>query len=210
MLTCSISAQQVVDKVKSDTKGGSITLIPMEQDKLASIKAAAETILKTTSMVNVLICNAGVMATPEGKTEDGFETQFGTNHLGHFYLFQLLKPALLASATPAFPSRVVALTSFSHRISPIRFDDYNFSKPDSYNPWVRIAIGGRSSDFVEACTNTSTRHCVGSLRTIKDGQHLFCQYDRKTLWRQELTQHVLPSRSDLDWPPETRQPRSKR
>ena len=51
------------------------------------------------------------MATPEGKTADGFEIQFGTNHLGHFLLFQLLKPALLAAATPEFSSRVVSLSS---------------------------------------------------------------------------------------------------
>lgn len=93
------------------------------------------------------------MATPEGKTKDGFETQFGkfnsvfpnairfshsisgTNHLAHFLLFQLLKPALLASATPSFPSRVVSLTSFGHRMSAVRFDDYNFTKED-YVPWL--------------------------------------------------------------------------
>ena len=51
--------------------------------------------------------HAGIMACPEGKTKDGFERQFGTNHLGHFLLFQLLKPALLASSTPSYNSRVV-------------------------------------------------------------------------------------------------------
>lgn len=76
------------------------------------------------------------MATPEGKTKDGFETQFGTNHISHFYLFQLLKSTLLASSTPDFPSRVVSLSSFGHRCGPIRFDDYNFSQPGSYDPWV--------------------------------------------------------------------------
>ena len=54
------------------------------------------------------------MATPEGRTEDGFETQFGTNHVGHFLLFQLLKPALLASSTPSFNSRVVSLSDVPH------------------------------------------------------------------------------------------------
>jgi NAD(P)-dependent dehydrogenase (short-subunit alcohol dehydrogenase family) len=75
------------------------------------------------------------MATPEGRTKDGFETQFGTNHLAHFLLFQLLKDRLLASSTPEFPSRVVAVSSFGHRGSPIRFDDYNFEK-EAYHPFI--------------------------------------------------------------------------
>lgn len=93
------------------------------------------------------------MATPEGKTKDGFETQFGrpsslvqrleheltittgTNHVAHFLFFQLLKPALLASATPDFPSRVVSVTSYGHRMCPVRFDDYNFAT-EPYVPWA--------------------------------------------------------------------------
>lgn len=63
------------------------------------------------------------MATPEGKTADGFETQFGTNHLAHFLLFQLLKPALLASSTPEFNSRVVAVSSLAHRYNPPKLDN---------------------------------------------------------------------------------------
>lgn len=78
------------------------------------------------------------MATPEGKTEDGFETQFGTNHLGHFLLFQLLKPALLAATTPSFQSRVISVASKGHRAGGIRWDDYNFEK-DAYNPWLAYA-----------------------------------------------------------------------
>lgn len=76
------------------------------------------------------------MATPQGNTQDGFETQFGTNHVGHFYLFQLLKHALLQSATPDFPSRVVSVSSIGHRCGEIRFDDYNFKKEGSYDPWA--------------------------------------------------------------------------
>jgi NAD(P)-dependent dehydrogenase (short-subunit alcohol dehydrogenase family) len=76
------------------------------------------------------------MATPFGKTADGFETQFGTNHIGHFLLFQLLKPTLLKSATPEFPSRVVSVSSIGHRGGEIRFHDFNFSEPNSYSPWA--------------------------------------------------------------------------
>ena len=76
------------------------------------------------------------MACPFGKTKDGFETQFGTCHVGHFYLFQLLKSTLLASANADFPSRVVSVSSIGHRAGEVRFDDYNFSQPDSYNEWI--------------------------------------------------------------------------
>lgn len=68
------------------------------------------------------------MATPEGTTQDGFETQFGTNHLGHFLLFQLLKPALLAGVNPEFNSRVISVSSTGHRGGQINFGDYNMKK----------------------------------------------------------------------------------
>lgn len=74
------------------------------------------------------------MATPEGRTKDGFETQFGTNHLRHFLLFQLLKPTLLASSTPEFNSRLVSLSSSGHDYSPILFEDLDFKKC-GYDMW---------------------------------------------------------------------------
>jgi NAD(P)-dependent dehydrogenase (short-subunit alcohol dehydrogenase family) len=75
-----------------------------------------------------------VMATPEGRTKDGWETQFGTNHLGHFLFFQLLKDTLLASATPDFPSRVVSVASIGHRAGPPNFE--NINQEGNYNEWV--------------------------------------------------------------------------
>lgn len=74
------------------------------------------------------------MATPEGRTKDGWETQFGTNHLGHFQLFHLLKDTLLASATSEFPSHVVSVASIGHRDTPINFDNINLD--GIYNPWL--------------------------------------------------------------------------
>ncbi|KAE8378306.1 hypothetical protein BDV26DRAFT_292403 [Aspergillus bertholletiae] len=126
--------QKVVDDITSTTKGGKITLIEMRLDSSASVRKAAEEFLSQNKQLNVLINNAAVMDTPEGKTEDGFETQFGTNHLGHFLLFQLLRPALLASTSPDFPSRVVAVSSMGHRYGQVRMGDYNFTEPGSYHP----------------------------------------------------------------------------
>ena len=130
--------QQLVDSILSDKKSSKaeILLIKMELSSLDSVRAGAQEILSKTDKLNVLVNNAGVMATPEGRTKEGFETQFGTCHVAHFLLFQLLKATLLKSSTPAFQSRVVCVASTGHRGGPIRFDDYNFDQPLSYDPWV--------------------------------------------------------------------------
>lgn len=116
-------------------KPGHVELLKMDLNSLDSVRSAAEDFKKKSKVLNILINNAGVMATPEGKTADGFETQFGTNHLAHFLLFQLLKPTLLSSSTPTFNSRVVCVSSSGHRAAGIRVDDYNFEKGD-YSPWA--------------------------------------------------------------------------
>ncbi|EWY81056.1 hypothetical protein FOYG_15343 [Fusarium oxysporum NRRL 32931] len=112
--------------------------IELRLDSFKSVRAAAEDFLAKADKLNILILNAGVMATPEGRTEEGFETQLGTNHLGHFLLFQLLKPALLAAITPSFQSRVISVASKAHRFGGICWDDFNFEK-EAYNPWLAYA-----------------------------------------------------------------------
>lgn len=110
-----------------------VQVIQMSLDSFASIRKGVEDLLSHTSKLHVLINNAGIMATPYGKTEDGHELQFGTNHLGHFLLFQLLKPALLAGATAERPSRVVSVASTGHRnVDAIDFDNLDWSKKE-YN-----------------------------------------------------------------------------
>ena len=74
------------------------------------------------------------MNTPEERTKDGFELQFGTNHLSHFLLFYLLKDILLASSTPEFNSRVVSVASAAHRYGPVRLDNINFD--GIYQGWL--------------------------------------------------------------------------
>ena len=76
------------------------------------------------------------MAPPKSKTQDGFERQFAVNHLAHYLLTRLLLPSLVSSSTPEFNSRVVNVSSAGHGASPVNFDDYNFDKLDSYQPFV--------------------------------------------------------------------------
>jgi len=98
------------------------------------VRSFAAAFLALSQTLHILISNAGVMACLEGRTADGFETQFGTNHLVHFLLTQLLLPTLQASSTPAFYSRVIVLASSGHRHGGINFHNLNFE--GEYNPWV--------------------------------------------------------------------------
>jgi NAD(P)-dependent dehydrogenase (short-subunit alcohol dehydrogenase family) len=124
------------EQVLSDIlQTGRVHLLKLDLDSLASVRACAREFLEKSQTLNILINNAGVMHTPEGQTADGFETQFGTNHLAHFLLFNLLKPTLLASATPSFHSRVVALSSSGHQASGIHFDNLGLGK-GAYTPQV--------------------------------------------------------------------------
>ena len=103
----------------------------MDQSDLDPIKAAASTFLSEASdSLNLLICNAGVMSPPtHTKTTQGHEMQFGVNHLSHFLLFELLRPALLSGCSSDFASRAVVVSSCAHRGSGlVEGFDYNFEK----------------------------------------------------------------------------------
>jgi len=114
--------QKARDNLGSDLADSShVHLLEMDQNSLASVRACGQKLLSMTDTLNIFIANAGVMATPEGRTADGFETQFGVNHLSHFLLFNLLMPALLAGT----PSRAVFLSSIAHRSGEVHLDNIN-------------------------------------------------------------------------------------
>jgi NAD(P)-dependent dehydrogenase (short-subunit alcohol dehydrogenase family) len=99
---------------------------------LDSVRAFAQRFLDSDRSIDILIDNAAVMACPETRVgPHNWELQFATNHLGHFVLANLLRPALTRDGG----ARVVALTSTGHKISPIRFDDINF-ETTPYDKWV--------------------------------------------------------------------------
>jgi NAD(P)-dependent dehydrogenase (short-subunit alcohol dehydrogenase family) len=107
-----------------------ISLVDLDLGSLHSISEAAEAVGHQFNRLDLLINNAGVMATPRGKTADGFETQFGTNHLGHFALTGLLMP--LWSSTEQ--SRVVTVSSLAHTSGAIHFDD--LQSEQRYKSWA--------------------------------------------------------------------------
>lgn len=101
------------------------------------------------------INNAGVMATPYGLTEDGFETQLGICHLAHFLLFELVKPLLRDSAKASgTTSRVINLSSAGHRIAPIDFETPNFTEA-TYNPYAAYGAAKTANILM---TNAITRY----------------------------------------------------
>jgi NAD(P)-dependent dehydrogenase (short-subunit alcohol dehydrogenase family) len=107
--------------------GKRIDAIPLDLARLDSVRAAGRAIAARYPRVDILINNAGVMFTPPNRTADGFELQFGVNHLGHFLLTTLLLPQLRAAAASG-DARVVTLSSEAHRRWGIDLDDINFER----------------------------------------------------------------------------------
>jgi NAD(P)-dependent dehydrogenase (short-subunit alcohol dehydrogenase family) len=115
--------------VKLVTTHDSTEVMKLDLASLASVRRFAEMFIAKHNRLDGLINNAGIMFGPEGRTEDGFETQFGVNYLGHFLLTELLLDTLKASA----PSRIVCLSSVLHigtrkKVGEVHLDDLNFEK----------------------------------------------------------------------------------
>jgi len=122
-------ADDAVARIAATKPSGTTEVLEMDLSDLDSVKNAAAEFLSAHDRLDILVNNAGLMATPEQRTAQGFEMQFGVNHLGHFVLTGLLLDAL--RATPE--SRVVSISSQGHRPGKMNFDDLNSEK--SYSPW---------------------------------------------------------------------------
>ncbi len=161
---------------------GSVEVMELDLGSLASVRRFAELVKEHHPKLHGLVNNAGVMSTPQGKTEDGFETQFGINHLGHFLLTELLLDLLKASA----PSRIVCVSSAAHvamqkRPAIIDFDDLFFQH--------------RKYDAVEAYCQSKlaiviyARHLAGRLEGT--GVSVFSTHPG---WiRSNLIKHMMPT-----------------
>ncbi|HZZ48652.1 MAG TPA: SDR family NAD(P)-dependent oxidoreductase, partial [Pseudonocardia sp.] len=123
------AGQEVADKINSEVGSQRATVAPLELADQGSIRAFAQAWGDTP--LDILINNAGVMAAPLHRDADGWESQFATNHLGHFALANRLRPALAAAEA----ARVVSVSSRGHLFSPVVFDDINFTVRE-YDPWA--------------------------------------------------------------------------
>jgi len=151
-----IKAKAATARVSADAaNGGGLKLVELDLASLASVRASADALLTDGGTFDLVIANAGVIACAFGKTADGFETQFGTNHLGHFVLVNriasLMKPG----------SRLVNLSSAGHRYSDVDLDDPNFERAP-YDPWV--AYGRSKTANALFAVEFDRRHKASGIR----------------------------------------------
>ena len=129
-------AEAATAQVRKDAaaKGGGFELIELDLASLKSVRACADALLEKGKLFDVVIANAGVMATPFGDTLDGFETQFGTNHLGHFVFVNRITGLIRDGG------RLINLSSAGHRYSNVDLEDPNFER----TPYEPMVAYGRS------------------------------------------------------------------
>ena len=123
-------AQEAVEDIRASVPDAALELVSLDLGSQESVRAAAEQILRDHDRLDLLVNNAGVMGIPERKTVDGFEMQFGVDHLGHWTLTALLLPAL--ASTPG--ARIVTVTSTAHHMGRA-VDPGNPHLEGRYRPW---------------------------------------------------------------------------
>jgi NAD(P)-dependent dehydrogenase (short-subunit alcohol dehydrogenase family) len=135
--------------------GGGLELVELDLASLDSVRVCANALVDAGKPFDLVIANAGVMACPYGKTVDGFETQFGTNHLGHFVLVNRIASLMKRG------SRLVNLSSAGHRYSDVDLDDPNFERTP-YDPWA--AYGRSKTANILFAVEFDRRHKADGVR----------------------------------------------
>ena len=129
-----IKGQKALDDLRQSTNNQQIELMELHLDSLESVRSFAENYIKRHIPLHILICNAGVFPGTRKVTKDGFEYNWGINHLAHFFLVQLLLPTLKMSQ----PSRIIVVSSAANRRTGIDFDDWNWEKRP-FDMWLTYA-----------------------------------------------------------------------
>ncbi|GLA65073.1 hypothetical protein AtubIFM56815_002951 [Aspergillus tubingensis] len=126
-------AQQTAQEIADIAPGVPTRLLELDLRSQAQVRIAAKEVLTYKEDIDVLVNNAGVMASPFSLTDDGIESQFATNHVGHFLFTNLIMEKLVI---PGKSCRIVNVSSNGHLLSPVRFHDWNFDEGRNYDPWL--------------------------------------------------------------------------
>ena len=174
-------AEAATTQVRRDAAGnaGSFGLLALDLASLKSVRECADQLLAKGQFFDVVIANAGVMATPFGHTADGFETQFGTNHLGHFVLVNRIAPLLRKG------SRLINVSSAGHRFSNVDLDDPNFERTP-YEPF--LAYGRSKTANILFAVGFDRRHRGRGVRAAAVHPGVI---------ETELARHVDPARIQI-------------
>ncbi|MEM9311353.1 MAG: SDR family NAD(P)-dependent oxidoreductase [Pseudomonadota bacterium] len=188
-----------VDAIRAESPDAKLETIVGDLGSLTSVSACTAEARERFEQIDLLINNAGVMACPMGHTADGFETQFGTNHLGHFALTKGLMPLIRKGAGAAGGGRIVNLSSRGHQFAPVDLDDPNFERRE-YNEWLSYGQAktanvlfsvGLESRFADQGVHAIAVHPGGIQTNL--GRHLSQEQ------RDALTQRVTTSDPDFAW-----------
>ena len=171
-------AEEATSQVRKEAaaNGGKLELIALDLASLKSVRACADALLAKGEPFDVVIANAGVMATPLGHTADGFETQFGTNHLGHFVLVNRIAGLFRKGG------RLINLSSAGHRYSNVNLEDPNFDLTP-YEPFV--AYGRSKTANILFAVEFDRRHRKNGIRAAAVHPGVI---------HTELARHMDPSR----------------
>jgi NAD(P)-dependent dehydrogenase (short-subunit alcohol dehydrogenase family) len=170
-------AEKTTAQVRKDARaaGGIFDLIELDLASLKSVRACTDRLLQKGEPFDVIVANAGVMATPFGHTTDGFETQFGTNHLGHFVFVNRIASLIRAGG------RLINVSSAGHRYSNVDLDDLNFERTP-YDPFV--AYGRSKTANILFAVAFDARHRESGIRAAAVHPGII---------QTELTRHMDPS-----------------
>jgi NAD(P)-dependent dehydrogenase (short-subunit alcohol dehydrogenase family) len=171
-------AEAVTVEVRKDAAAndGGFELVALDLGNLKSVRASADALVAKGEPFDVVIANAGVMATPFGHTVDGFETQFGTNHLGHFVFVNRIAPLIRTGG------RLINLSSAGHRFSNVDLQDPNFERT-AYDPFV--AYGRSKTANILFAVGFERRHRQRGVRAAAVHPGVI---------QTELGRHIDPSR----------------
>ena len=203
---CAVRNKEKMEKAReslAQTLGVNSGLVDIEIEELDlndqnSIEAFAKKFMDSENGLDVLINNAGVMATPEMKTKDGFEYQMGVNHLGHFKLTNMVLPKLLESQRDA---RIVNVSSEAHRFGKLEKNDLFYEKAGSYNNWksygqsklANILFANelqRKLEREKDCDYVSVNSLHPGAVDTELGRYLY-DMDKKPQWYEEIIFNII-------------------
>jgi len=143
-------AKKAAEDIKKQFKEAQLTIHQFDLASLKSVRNCAQTLIDTEDRIDILVNNAGIMMCPEWKTEDGFDMQFGTNHLGHFLLTELITPLLVKAASLGSDARIVIVSSMAHYQGRIYWRDIHFEKKNHKYDRIRAYTQSKLANVMHA------------------------------------------------------------